>query len=106
MSRVVAFSLVMMLFVVTAQPQGDRFSRYKNVEAYEIHPGILMMPRYTQDGDICEIGIEGRHYSPERIRLDSGLSRLEIERIIEELVPVGTRGSRTLAFGGRDQVSI
>jgi hypothetical protein len=60
--------LIMLNAVTTAQQQ---FAKYRKIEAYEIRPGILMMPRYTADDRVCEIGLEKLHYSPERIRLDS-----------------------------------
>ena len=72
----------------------DQFSRYRAVEAYEIRPGILMMPRYSVEGQVCEIGLEKLHYSPELIRLDSDLSRQEISQIFDELVPSAERGPR------------
>jgi hypothetical protein len=38
------------------------------------------MPRYSADGQVCEIGIEKRHFSPEEISLNSGLSGTEINQ--------------------------
>jgi hypothetical protein len=32
----------------------DQFKRYKAVEAYEVRPGVLMMPRYDSGGQVCE----------------------------------------------------
>ena len=32
--------------------------------AYEIRPGVLVMPRYAQDGQVWEVGMEKRRYSP------------------------------------------
>ena len=73
----------------------NQFKRYKAVEAYEIRPGILMMPRYASDGQVCEIGLEKRHYSPNGISHDSDLSGKEIEEIAEELAPTDQRGVKT-----------
>jgi len=53
-----------------------------------------MMPRYSVEGQVCEIGLEKLHYSPEMIRLDSDLSRQEISQIFDELVPSAERGPR------------
>ena len=71
------------------------FSKYRTVEAYEVRPGILMMPTYSEDGRVCEIGLERRHYSPDKVVLDSGLSRSEIDQIIDELVPIRERGPKS-----------
>jgi hypothetical protein len=88
-----------MLLFLAAKPQNDKFSKYKSVEAYEIRPGILMMPRYAEDGQVCEIGLEMRHYAPETIYLDSSLSREAIDQIVDELALVSERGPKTKDFG-------
>jgi outer membrane lipoprotein-sorting protein len=77
----------------------DDFAKYRAVEAYEVRPGILLMPRYSADGHVCEIGLATRHYSPELIRLDSQVSPDVVEQIFKELVPDDERGLRT-AFDG------
>jgi len=64
-----------------------------------------MIPRYAADGQVCEIGLEVRHYSPDMIRLDSGLPRKEIERIVDELVPVNERGPKDTSWAGRDMIA-
>jgi hypothetical protein len=82
----------------------DKFKRYKAVEAYEVRPGVLMMPRYDSTGHVCQIGLEKLHYSPEVIRHGSGWSRKEIrhgsdwspkeiDELVAELAP--ERGART-----------
>ncbi len=86
------------------QTEHQLFKRYKAVEAYEIRPGVLMMPRYDSMGQVCEIGLEELHYSPEVVRRGSGWigretrhgsdwSRTEIDEIVAELAP--ERGART-----------
>lgn len=80
---------------IRSQPN-NQFNRYKVVEAYQIRPGILMMPRYAVEGQVCEIGLEKLHYSPEMIRLDSDLSRQEISQILDELVPSPERGPKPI----------
>jgi hypothetical protein len=99
MSKIVGLTCAAMLLLLTAAaPQSGQFSKYKAVEAYEIRPGILMMPRYSADGQVCEIGLEKLHYSPEIIRLDSSLSRAEIDQLFNELVPADERGPRSKDF--------
>lgn len=100
MSKAVSLAFTAMLLILVAKPESDRFSKYKVVEAYEIRPGILMMPRYAEDGQICEIGLEKRHYTPELIDLDATLSRKEIDQLTDELVPVSERGPKSTDFPG------
>ena len=82
----------LLLMLNTAATKQQRFAKYRKIEAYEVRPGILMIPRYTADGELCEIGLERLHYSPKLIRLESDLSREEINQILDELVPADERG--------------
>jgi len=93
MSKLIG-SVAAVLLLAAANPAREKFAKYKSIEAYEIRPGILMMPRYSADGQVCEIGLEKLHYSPEKIRLDSSLSRKEIDEIFDELVPSAERGPK------------
>jgi hypothetical protein len=89
-------AIILLLPAISAREQ---FAKYKKVEAYEIRPGILMMPEYSSNGLVCEIGLERRHYSHEKIDLDSTLSRTLIDQIADELVPATERGSRIKELG-------
>src|SRR5208282_383403 len=99
MSKLIGLACVFMLLFPTMKPQSKKFSKYKAIETYEVRPGFLIMPRYSDDGLVCEIGLEKLHYSPEMIRLDSSLSREEIDQIFDELVPADERGPKTKDFG-------
>jgi hypothetical protein len=104
MSKLICVAFAAAFLLPCANPVHDQFAKYKQIEAYEIRPGILMMPRYSADGQVCEIALEKRHYSPEMIRLDSGLSRDEIDQIFDELIPADERGPRSKDFAGRDMI--
>jgi hypothetical protein len=80
--------------ILTGYPQRDVFTKYKAVEAYAVQPGILAFPTYAEDGQVCEIGIERRHYSPEIIELDPSLSQEEIDKTVDELAPAAARGRK------------
>lgn len=82
-----------------ARPQNDKFSRYKSVEAYEVRPGILMLPQYTRDGQVCEITLEKNHYSNGTAYLDSTIPRETFIELADELVPQTERGKQTMNFG-------
>jgi hypothetical protein len=92
MSKLIGLALAVTFLLASTNPIHEQFAKYKAVEAYEIRPGILMMPRYSDDGQVCEIGLEKLHYSAEMIRLDSSMSRKEIDQIFEELAPPNERG--------------
>jgi hypothetical protein len=100
MSKLIGLACTAIFLLACCPPQSDRFLKYKTIEAYEIRPGILMMPRYSADQQVCEIGLQNLHYSPGMIRLDSSLSRKEIDQIVEELVPASEKGPRAKDFEG------
>jgi hypothetical protein len=100
MSKLVGLACTAALLLLPARPQRDRFSKYTPIEAYEVRPGVLMMPRYSDEGEVCSIALERLHYSPGKVRLDSGLARKEIDEILEELVPAVERGSLSNDLGG------
>jgi hypothetical protein len=92
MSKLTASVAAAIFLLPTAYTGREKFAKYKAVEAYEIRPGILVMPRYSTDGQVCEIGLEMLHYSLGEVRLDSSLPRKDIDEIFNELVPSEERG--------------
>jgi hypothetical protein len=79
----------------SACPQKEAFTKYKAIEAYEVQPGILAFPAYNEYGMVCEIGIERRQYTQEKINLDPSLSPEEIDRIVDQLAPPEVRGQKS-----------
>jgi hypothetical protein len=84
-----------LLLLPTVSSETNPMAKYKAVEAHEVRPGILMFPTYSENGQVCEIGLERRHYSPEMIRLDSNLSREDVDAIVDELAPGSERGPKS-----------
>lgn len=89
---------LILLFPLASVKRGEEFSKYKRVETYEIRPGILIMPRYADNGQVCEIAIEKSHYAPTTIDMDSTLPREDFIQIVDELVPPGDRGRAAIEF--------
>ena len=106
MLKFVGLVCTLLLPLILADSPGDKFAKYKAVEAYEIRPGILMMPQYAEDGQVCEIGLERRQYSPDLIRLDSEMSREEIDRIAGDLAPLDERGPKSNDLIGSDLIDM
>lgn len=92
MPKLFGLSLIILIMLNAVMTTQQRFAKYRKIEAYEIRPGILMMPRYTADDQVCEIGLSRLLYSPELIRVNPDLSRKEIDQILDELVPADERG--------------
>jgi hypothetical protein len=92
MSKFVGLGLTLLFMLSAATTTQQPFAKYRKIEAYEIRLGIIMMPRYTADDEVCEIALEKLHYSPEVISVAPSLSREEIFQILDELVPSAERG--------------
>jgi hypothetical protein len=95
MSKLATFACTALLLMLNGNPDRNQFSKCKTVEAYEIRPGILMMPSYDANGQVCEIGLERRRYSPEVIRLDADIPDKDLGEIIDGLAPDAERGPRS-----------
>jgi hypothetical protein len=65
MKRVIfPLGFVLATFCLAQSPHKNKIlAHFKAIEAYEVRPGILLQPRYTAEGQICEIGLERLHYS-------------------------------------------
>jgi hypothetical protein len=92
MLKMVALGFAAVLLLGTGMITKQQFTKYRKVDAYEVRPGILMMPRFTADDQVCEIGLQRLLYSPELIRVNSDLSRRDVDLILDELVPADERG--------------
>jgi len=91
MMRLAMACMTSLLVLAAALPE-HRFSRLKAVEAYEIRPGILMMPIYSDTGEVCRIVLEKRHVSSKSVDVEGEMSGKEIFGIFDELVPKKERG--------------
>lgn len=63
MPKLIGLSLTIVIMLNATTTAQQRFAKYPKIEAYEVRPGILMMPRYTVEGEVCEIGLERLNYS-------------------------------------------
>jgi hypothetical protein len=88
-----------MLLLLSANPGRERFANYKAVETYEIRPGILMMPKYSADGLVCEVEIQRRHYSDGVVHLGSTIPHETVLKIIDEIAPASERGASIETLG-------
>lgn len=93
------------LLIISTLREG-KFNRLPAVETYEIRPGILMMPSYSDGGEVCQIILERRHVSSKNIDLDAEMSREEIYRIFDELAPKPERGQPKLKLGDNGSISM
>jgi hypothetical protein len=92
MSKLIVTACTLTLVCLFAKPTNDRFAKYKPVSAYEIRPGILVMPIYAQDGQLCEAVIQNEIYTVGAGVRNSGMPHALVMQIVDELVPDSEKG--------------
>lgn len=90
MVKLVIICVTSLLIFATDLPK-SKLSKHHSVETYEIQSGILAMPTYSDEGELCSVVLEKRHVSPEAVDLDAEMSPEELYRIFDELVPRSER---------------
>lgn len=96
MVKYVGIACAMAFFLFPVKTQNERFSKYKRIEAYEVRPGILMLPRYSANGQVCMIVLQKELYDRGGVDLDPSLSRESLDQIFDELAPPSERGALTI----------
>ncbi len=77
----------------SAQSAEDFAAKYSTVTAYEIRPGVLMIPRFTDYGRVCEVTLERRlSLTPQDEEISNSISSKSLSGILEELAPPSERG--------------
>ena len=66
----------------------------KPTNAYAVSQNIWMTPEYTDDGQVCEMLLYPRRIGPNLINLSQTLPFEELQSVLNELVPVKTRGAK------------
>lgn len=97
MSKLLSLALIPVVSSLMVAAQGkDRnlLSGFEAVSGYEVRAGVLAIPRFASDGQICEIGLQPLFYSPEGTRLNTKFTPDIINEIFDELVPAEERGPR------------
>src|SRR5437588_2590527 len=75
------------------QTAADLAGKYPAVSAYEVRPGVLLTAKYAENGQVCELVLEARHYqTPGKVELSSIIPPKLEDSLIDELVPMAERG--------------
>jgi hypothetical protein len=101
MFRTACVVFCLFFLAVSAGPQSpsEFAAKYPVVTSYEVRPGILMTPKYTDGGQVCEISFERQRATRSGNFLDSKMSDKLMESIEAELAPPAERGA-TVSAGG------
>ena len=82
------------------QTSSDLERKYGSpVKEYEVRPGTLMTATYSDDGQVCKMYVERRHFSETGYDQRLYLSPEVIIELIDELVPTELRGGKTKGNG-------
>src|SRR5215472_2567522 len=87
------------LLILATDVQKGKLNSLRSVETYEIRPGILAIPIYSDAGEVCSVALEKRHVSSKGVDLDAEMSREEIYGIFDELSPRRERGKEEFNLG-------
>ena len=68
-------------------------AKYPVVTSYGVRPGILMTPKYSDDGQVCEMSFERQRATRSGVvMMDSSMSDERVKDVVDELVPDSERG--------------
>src|SRR5437588_534275 len=98
-------SLVVAILGVPATHQS--LANYPRLESYEIRPGVLAMPKYAEDGELCHVSIERLHVQQSGVELGvPTMSRETVLKMIDELAPPSERGKAITQLAGFDYIDV
>jgi hypothetical protein len=100
--RKIALAFAIILLCVSsaiAQTPLDLQQKYRQpVMSYIVSEHILMTPEYTTDGQVCMMRLHPRHYASNVNYVSANLPFQELTRVLNELVPLRTRGAKKQPF--------
>jgi len=97
---IIGFALALTSTSVYGQTSSDLEKKYGTpVKAFEVHRGVLLLAKYAESGQVCEMVLENRHKTESGFDLDEMLTDDVLERLIDELVPASERGRRDSSYG-------
>ena len=88
--------MCMASLLILAAMHERKFNQHQAVETYEIRPGILMMPIYSDAGEVCRIVLEKLRVSSTGVDLEAEMPAEEIYGIFDEVAPKMERGQPKL----------
>lgn len=97
-----------LVVVILGVPATHQFrASYPSVESYEIRPGVLAMPKYANDGELCQVSIEKLHIQQNGVELGvPTMSRQTVLKMIDELAPPSERGRAISQLAGFDYIDV
>jgi hypothetical protein len=88
-------ALILLFVLVVAalgQTSADLSLRYRQLTSYELRPDIIMTPKFSSNGQVCEMGIERRQKTETSVIFNASFSEEEVQQLMDELAPKDERG--------------
>jgi hypothetical protein len=98
-ARAIAFLLLCVGSAIGQTPSDFAKNYGQPVVSYQVSEHILMTPEYTKEGQVCMMRLHPRRFSQTRNYLSPNLPFEELNRVLNELVPLQTRGAKKQPFG-------
>ena len=101
-------TLILLLLVAAAHAAyaqtGDDFQiKYgKSADVYSVSEHIWMTPEYTVDGQVCRMRLYSKRIDAKTNFGSTKLLFVELRDVLNDLVPLGTRGNKKQGFGISD----
>jgi hypothetical protein len=95
---------LVLALALRSQSLAELNAKYPVVTSYEVRSGILMTPKYSAEGQVCQMSIERQRGTRSGIMFDSFISDKLVKQIVDELAPRSERGEPR--FGREDVVGI
>ncbi|HYG82491.1 MAG TPA: hypothetical protein VD861_18995 [Pyrinomonadaceae bacterium] len=101
-NKIIASAFLALLCVGSGfgQSSPDAGTKYGRPETvYSVSEHVWMTPEYSADGQVCLMRLYPKRIAPGINYLDDGLDMAEVLKILNELIPLETRGNRKEFFG-------
>jgi hypothetical protein len=98
-------TLILLVFLVGAhhgyaQTATDLEAKYgKAVDGYSVSEHIWMKPEYAADGQVCRMRLSSKRVDTKTHSDSTKLPFNELRNVLNDLVPLETRGARKQGFG-------
>ena len=95
-------AVICILYITSASAQtaSDIETKYGDpIKAYTVSENIWMTPEYTVEGQVCEMRLYHKRIASDTNYLSTTLPFEELQRVLDQLVPIEKRGAKKESFG-------
>lgn len=89
---------LLLMLPIPAQTADQLAQEYRPVVAFEARPGILLVPRFADNGEVCEIKLERVQSLENQAENDAEKSSRTFKVLVDEIAPPNERGREARYF--------